>query len=120
VTLDELPDLAHLSAEHLDGLPYGVIQLDATGKILAFNRTEGEMAYISAYKAIGRNFFTEIAPCTDVKEFRGRFDSFLKSTKQSERFYFTYKLPHRTIEVELLFVRVGQSLAFLVSKKMES
>lgn len=62
-----------LNPAQLDSLPFGAIQLDHTGTILQYNDYESRLAGIDKAKAIGKNFFTEVAPCTDVKEFRGRF-----------------------------------------------
>jgi len=62
-----------LTEEQLDSLPFGMIQLDRTGRVLRFNRTESELAHYPKDEAIGRNFFEEVAPCTKVKEFYGRF-----------------------------------------------
>lgn len=62
-----------LSEDQLDCLPFGMIQLDRTGRVLRFNRTESELARYPKEDAIGKNFFEEVAPCTKVKEFYGRF-----------------------------------------------
>jgi len=109
-----------LTAEQLDELPYGAIELDASGKILEFNRAEEELSDHHAQDVIGRNFFTEIAPCSDVRQFKGRFTEFLNSNRPTEVFSFTYQFPDRPVQVELVFVRVNQSLAFVLSKKGSS
>jgi photoactive yellow protein len=57
----------------LDELPWGVIQLSHEGVVLQYNRYEEGLAGRRAAEVIGRNFFTEVAPCTDVQEFAGRF-----------------------------------------------
>jgi photoactive yellow protein len=62
-----------LSEEELDNLPVGMIQLDRDGTVLKFNRTESDLAHYEREKALGRNFFDEVAPCTKVQEFHGRF-----------------------------------------------
>ncbi|KAA0252510.1 MAG: EAL domain-containing protein [Acidobacteria bacterium] len=57
----------------LDALPFGVIQLSRDGTILQYNRYEEDLARRRASEVIGKNFFTEVAPCTDVRAFAGRF-----------------------------------------------
>lgn len=57
----------------LDALPFGVIQLSRDGTILQYNRYEEDLARRRASDVIGKNFFTEVAPCTDVRAFAGRF-----------------------------------------------
>lgn len=63
----------------LDLLPYGVIVVDAAGVVLYYNKREEQIAGRRQGEVIGRNFFTEVAPCTNVKEFFGRFEAVLVS-----------------------------------------
>jgi photoactive yellow protein len=62
-----------LTPGELDSLPVGMIQLDRAGKVLKFNQTESELARVAAADAIGRSFFDEVAPCTKVQAFYGKF-----------------------------------------------
>jgi photoactive yellow protein len=62
-----------LSDEELDALPVGVIQLDAKGTILKYNETESHLARENAGEVVGKNFFNDVATCTRVQEFHGRF-----------------------------------------------
>ncbi len=63
-----------LSGEELDELPVGIIQLDRGGTVLQYNETESSLARFTRAEVVGRNFFTEIAPCTAVRDFQGRFE----------------------------------------------
>ena len=56
--LDDLDDAA------LDQLPFGVVCLDGGErmKVVRMNRTESEATGIQRWRAIGREFFREIAP----------------------------------------------------------
>ena len=62
-----------LTPGELDNLPVGMIQLDRTGKVLKFNQTESDLARVAAADAIGKSFFDEVAPCTKVQAFYGKF-----------------------------------------------
>lgn len=62
-----------LTEDELDGLPFGVIQLNPAGRVLRYNRAEAELAGMEPDRVIGRSFFTEIAPCTRVQRFYGAF-----------------------------------------------
>lgn len=62
-----------LTPGELDSLPVGMIQLDRTGKVLKFNQTESELARVAAADALGKSFFDEVAPCTKVQAFYGKF-----------------------------------------------
>lgn len=62
-----------LTEDELDRLPVGMIQLDRSGTVLKFNRTESRLAGYDRESALGANFFDDVAPCTRVQEFQGRF-----------------------------------------------
>lgn len=67
----------HVGPEELDALPYGLVVLDATGNVLFYNETESALTGFARERVIGKNFFGEVAPCTRVKEFKGRFEQFV-------------------------------------------
>jgi photoactive yellow protein len=62
-----------MSAIEFDSLPYGVIRLDTTGRVLAFNRTESLYSGMRQQHVIGRDWFRDLAPCTNTAKFYGRF-----------------------------------------------
>jgi photoactive yellow protein len=66
--------VSQLSPEELDSLPYGLITLDANGRVLHYNDTESRMVGLPKERVVGRLFFGEVAPCARVREFRGRFE----------------------------------------------
>lgn len=72
-TLQDFEQIDRMSEQELDGLPFGAIRLDKDGKILSFNMTESKLTGRDPKRVIGRNFFTEVAPCTNVQDFAGRF-----------------------------------------------
>ncbi|MEO1369682.1 MAG: PAS domain-containing protein, partial [Acidobacteriota bacterium] len=59
-----------LSENELDGLPFGAIRLDADGAVVLYNAAESAISGRRKEDVIGRNFFTEVAPCTNVKSSR--------------------------------------------------
>lgn len=63
-----------LSPEALDALPFGVIRLDDAGKVTFYSRTEAEQSGFGDRKAIGRDFFTQLAPCLGTPEFMQRIE----------------------------------------------
>jgi photoactive yellow protein len=65
--LDRLPD------EDRNRLPFGVVKLDTQGKILAYNMAEAEISGVRVQDVIGKNFFLEVAVCTQRPEFYGKF-----------------------------------------------
>lgn len=71
--MHRLADVEGLSSEELDSLPFGVIRVDREGVVHAYNAAEAELADRSPRDVMGKNFFTEVAPCANVQEFAGRF-----------------------------------------------
>ena len=54
-------------------LPFGVVKMDLTGKILEYNMAEAELTGTDPRWAIGKNFFNEVATCTNTPAFYGKF-----------------------------------------------
>jgi photoactive yellow protein len=72
-TLQELESIDRMDESELDALPFGAIRLDKDGRILSYNATESKLTGRDPKRVIGRNFFREVAPCTNVQSFAGRF-----------------------------------------------
>ena len=64
-----------LLAQLFDNLPLGVVVLDAKGEVIVYNRTEEKLAGRSRAHVIGRPFFSEIAPCMNVRQLAGEFNA---------------------------------------------
>lgn len=71
VPKDLLGRIGDLKTTDIDDLGFGAIKLDRAGKILAYNAYESKLTGVKPENAVGRNFFTEVAPCTNVREFAG-------------------------------------------------
>lgn len=65
------PDSAAIWRTLLDRLPVGVVVLDRDGRVTAYNRAEAELAGVRPEDVIGRDFFADVAPCTEVEELAG-------------------------------------------------
>jgi photoactive yellow protein len=65
--LPRIPDAAK------DALPFGMVKLDLTGKILEYNMAEGDLTGVDPKWAIGKNFFDDVALCTKTQAFYGKF-----------------------------------------------
>jgi photoactive yellow protein len=71
--LEQLAQLPGLNSNELDRLPFGAIRLDRHGNIVHYNATEAKLSGYKPASLVGKNFFTDVAPCTNVREFGGRF-----------------------------------------------
>lgn len=108
-----------MTAEELDGLPYGMIQLDATGRILKYNAVESRLASLSQAETIGKQFFTEVAPCTKVQEFHGRFREGVvrESLDTTFQFHFAFKQHPRDVTVRLFYSKRTRSVWVMISDR---
>jgi photoactive yellow protein len=87
--------ISTMSAEEIDWLPFGVIKVDRKGTILLYNAAEGRQAGFDPAKVIGRNFFRDIAPCTNRPEFIGRFLEGVKTGRFDVTFGYEFGFPTR-------------------------
>jgi photoactive yellow protein len=112
--LEQIDDFAE---DDLDTLPYGLIQLDATGRIVKYNAVESRLASIAQADAIGKQFFTEVAPCTKVQQFYGAFKDGVihESLDTTFQFHFAFKQHPRDVTVRLFYSRRTRTVWVMVS-----
>ncbi len=109
-----------MSPEELDSLPYGAIRLDKTGKILSYNSFEEKLAGRSASRVVGKNFFTKVAPCTNVKEFRGAFQDLVDNKSETASFDFTFTFsPPMNVHINMMADRNKEVVWILVEREKE-
>jgi len=108
-----------LSTAELDQLPFGMIQLDARGRILKFNAVESRLASLDQQQQIGKHFFTEVAPCTKVQAFYGRFKEGVlqEHLDTTFSFHFAFKQNPRDVTVRLFYSKRTQSVWVMVSDR---
>lgn len=97
-------ELGRMSTADFDALPFGAIQLDREGNVLLYNKAEEQLAGRRREDVIGRNFFTEVAPCTRVRRFLGAFQAGIERRELNEVFDFTFKFPEAAREVRIRMI----------------
>jgi photoactive yellow protein len=100
-TYQDAQRLENLTEEEFDALPIGAIRLDHDGRVLQYNSREAKLARRDPREVIGRNFFTEVAPCTNVKEFAGRFRTGVDTGVLNVTFPYRFLFPERYLDVEI-------------------
>ncbi|RUO80736.1 photoactive yellow protein [Idiomarina tyrosinivorans] len=93
--------LASMDKDQLDNVAFGAIQLDANGKILQYNAAEGDITGRSPDQVIGKNFFTDVAPCTNSPEFKGKFDQGVKEGNLNTMFEYTFDYEMKPTKVKV-------------------
>ena len=110
--------LARMTPQQLDQLAFGAIQLDAHGRILAYNATEASITGRDPKEVVGRNFFREVAPCTDNEKFRGVFDAGVRSGNLNTMFEYTfdYRMTPTRVKIHMKKALVGDSYWIFVKR----
>src|SRR5690349_5899699 len=104
----EIERIERMGERELDQLPLGAIRLDRNGTILAYNQTEADLAGRKKENVIGKNFFTDVAPCTNVQEFAGKFRDGVQTGKLHTVFpyIFDFQMDPRNVWVTLFYSNV--------------
>jgi photoactive yellow protein len=104
-TLQDLERIDRMSVQELDALPFGAIRLDRDGNILTYNMTESRLTGRDPKRVIGRNFFSDVAPCTNVQAFAGRFREGVAKKEMHAIFpyRFDFQMAPRDVTVTLFY-----------------
>ena len=97
--------LRHVNEDRLDDAPFGVIKVDDEGEVLFFNQYESDLSGMDPDDVLGRNFFTQVAPCTNNRLFRGRFKKGVRRGELDETFTYTYTYKMRPTLVDVHLYR---------------
>jgi len=110
-SMQELEEIDRMNEQELDRLPFGAIRLDSDGKVLSYNRTEANLTGRDPQRVIGRNFFTQVAPCTNVQSFAGRFREGVAKREMHVIFpyRFDFEMAPRDVSVTLFYSRQTES-----------
>ncbi|EMY59805.1 PAS domain-containing protein [Leptospira terpstrae] len=98
-----LGKLGTLTQAEADAAAFGVVKVDGNGKILLYNKYESELANVPIQTAVGKNFFTEVAICTNNRIFYGRFKEGMLTGDLDIAFnyVFTYKMKPTNVVIHL-------------------
>jgi photoactive yellow protein len=68
-----LPWIEAATDPMLDALSFGCVRMDRTGRVVSYNAAEATLAGLRPEQALGRYFFTQVAPCSNIPGIAGRF-----------------------------------------------
>lgn len=105
-TLTTLPALDQHQADALD---FGVVKVDDDGNVLLYNKWESDMAGVPVASAMGKNFFTQVAPCTNNRLFFGRFKDGVSAGQLDTEFNYTFTYKMKPTNVVIRLLRDGSS-----------
>lgn len=95
--------MSKMSPTEVDQLAFGAVQLDAQGSILRYNAAEATITGRDAKDVIGKNFFRDVAPCTNSPTFKGVFDKGVRENNLNTMFeyVFDYKMAPTKVKIHM-------------------
>lgn len=110
--------LSNMNDKQINELAFGAVQVDGTGKILAYNEAEAGITGRKSSEVIGKNFFKEVAPCTATPKFKGVFDAGVKAGNLNAMFeyVFDYKMTPTKVKIHMKKALVDGSYWFFVKR----
>lgn len=107
-----------MTRQALDGLDFGVVKVDGDGNIQAYNKYEQDLGGLTEAEVQGKNFFGEIAVCTNNALFRGVFKEGVAANSLNHLFpyTFTYKMSPTPVQVHLYRDQASSTNWILVKK----
>ncbi len=110
--------MAKLSAQEIDQLAFGAIQLNAAGVVLSYNATETSITGRRPEAVIGRSFFNEIAPCCNTPGFRGVFDAGVRDGNLNAIFdyVFDYRMNPTRVKIHMKAALTGDTYWVFVKR----
>lgn len=97
-----LPLLEAATKEERDQLDFGVVGMDAQGIIHSYNKYEAELASVPESEAVGKVFFTQIAPCTNNFMIAAKYLENPEKRDEYLDYVFTYRIKPTPVKLRLL------------------
>jgi len=108
-----------LAPDELDRLDAAIVGLDASGDIVVFNEGASALWGLSREAVLGRNYFREVVPSTNVPGFRGRFLAGRRRGALDESFEFVFGRGPGPLRTRVQ-MRAGRSHDWLTIEPLES
>jgi photoactive yellow protein len=107
--------LDEMDAAELDAMPFAAVRVADDGEILATNVAHDQFVGLPSTQQLGRNWFFDIAPCTNNRLFRGLFRRGVTEGRMSLFFFyaFTFRMAPTDTRVHLHRTAGGANWIFL-------
>lgn len=97
----------------LDTLEFGVIRMTLDGVIDGYNAYESKLSGLGPSRVLGKNLFSEVAPCTNNYLVATRYEE-SASLDETLPYVFTLRMRPRKVELRLLKAATGTHQYLLV------
>lgn len=102
---DAAASLQRLSADELDGLDFGVVEMDHQGQVLRYNATESRYSGLPVDRVVGRHFFRDVAPCSNNRHVAHRYEA----ATLDDTIAYTFALRMKPVPVTLRLLKPADS-----------
>ena len=118
VPAEVLAQAGTMNKPQADLCGFGCVKVDDAGRVLVFNRYLSELSGVSAKGSEGKNYFTQVNPCTNNPMFYGAFKRGVAADHLDEQFeyVFTYQMRPTTVRVHLVRDDVAKANWIFVKK----
>ena len=103
-----------IGADLLLNLDIGAFEVDRRGVVLTTNSSGSRLFGLDGAAVVGRNFFTEVAPCTDMPAFHGRFLHAVAAGAVDFRLRWIFGFMMGPVQVEIRVASTGAPDRFVI------
>jgi len=110
-----LAQLEAMSPQGLDEMAFGVVRMRSDGEVVGYNLWESRMAGLSKERVLARNFFSEVAPCTNNFMVAERFMTEPELDAELD-YVFTLRMKPTAVKLRLLRSATAEHMYLLVKR----
>jgi photoactive yellow protein len=111
---NELPAWLDANVEEAyDHLNFGVIRMDHQGIVTAYNSVESALTGVAKETALGKHYFTQVAPCTNNFMVAERY----KEAELDEIIPYMFTYITKPTKVELRLIKGKNDKQYLLAQK---
>lgn len=85
----------------IDELAFGLVVMDTDGVVVGYNRAEAELSGLDPDRVVGRNFFTEVGPCTNNFMVAQRYQD-VDDLDETIDYVFTFRMAPTPVRLRML------------------
>ncbi|NBC30406.1 MAG: photoactive yellow protein [Spirochaetes bacterium] len=111
--------LDSMSDGDLDALDFGVVRMTYQGEVTAYNKAEAELSGMKSELVLGKNFFVQVAPCTNNYMVAERFGN-AEELDEVIDYVFTYAMVPTPVTLRMVKSASSESQYLLVRPQKRS
>src|SRR5450755_1200873 len=106
-----LAELEAVTLQLIEGLDFGLIVMDRSGEVIAYNAVESRRSGLDRHRVLGRNFFVDVGPSTNNYLVAERFHE-SEDLDEELDYVFTFRMAPTPVRLRLM-ARSGSGRQYL-------